>query len=46
MAGIGIAIEKSFQRGAERIREAGYRLESLARIKSLSDCKIEFAEER
>ena len=46
VAGIGIAIEKSFQRGAERIREAGYRLESLARIKSLSDCKIEFAEER
>jgi xanthine phosphoribosyltransferase len=45
VVGIGIAIEKSFQRGAERIREAGYRLESLARIKSLSDCKIEFVEE-
>ena len=45
VAGIGIAIEKSFQRGAERIREAGYRLESLARIKSPSDCKIEFVEE-
>ncbi|MBQ7497502.1 MAG: xanthine phosphoribosyltransferase [Selenomonas sp.] len=44
VVGIGIAIEKSFQRGAERIREAGYRLESLARIKSLSDCKIEFVE--
>ncbi len=41
----GIVIEKSFQRGTERIREAGYRLKSLARIKSLSDCKIEFVEE-
>ena len=36
IAGVGILIEKSFQRGAERIREAGYRLESLARIKSMS----------
>lgn len=42
VVGIGIAIEKSFQRGAERIRDAGYRLESLARIKSLNDCKITF----
>ena len=45
VVGIGIAIEKSFQAGAARIREAGYRLESLARIKSLSDCKIEFVED-
>ncbi len=45
VAGIGIAIEKSFQRGASRVKDAGYRLESLARIRSLSDCKIEFMED-
>lgn len=45
VAGIGIAVEKSFQNGAKRITEAGYRLESLARIKSLDDCKITFAED-
>ena len=40
--GIGIVIEKSFMDGATRIRNAGYRLESLARVKSLSGGKIEF----
>lgn len=40
VAGIGIVIEKSFQNGANRLKEAGYRLESLAKIKSLDDCKI------
>ncbi len=45
VVGIGIAIEKSFQRGAERVKNAGYRLESLARIKSLLDCRIEFMED-
>lgn len=44
VAGIGIVIEKSFQPGAEKIRKAGYRLESLVGIKSLSDCKIEFVD--
>lgn len=42
VAGIGIAIEKSFQPGAQRITAAGYKLESLARIKSLRGCKITF----
>ena len=42
VAGIGIAIEKSFQPGQERIKAAGYKLCSLARIKSLGNCKIEF----
>ena len=42
VAGIGIAIEKSFQPGQERIKAAGYKLCSLARIKSLENCKIEF----
>lgn len=30
VAGIGIAIEKGFQDGGDRIRKLGYRLESLA----------------
>lgn len=45
VVGIGIIIEKSFLSGANRIKEAGYRLESLARIKSLDDCRITFMEE-
>ena len=32
VAGIGIAIEKAFQGGGDRLREQGYRVESLARI--------------
>ncbi|GIP40077.1 xanthine phosphoribosyltransferase [Paenibacillus sp. J31TS4] len=35
VAGIGIVIEKAFQQGATRLQEAGYRVESLARIRSL-----------
>ena len=42
VGGIGVAIEKSFLPGAEKIKKAGYRLESLARIKSLEDEGIEF----
>ena len=33
--GIGIAIEKLFQGGGERLRAKGYRVESLARIQSM-----------
>ena len=36
VAGIGIAIEKGFQDGGKRIRDAGYRLESLAIIDSMN----------
>ena len=35
VAGIGIAIEKGFQEGGERIRRQGYRLESLAIVESM-----------
>ena len=42
VAGAGIVIEKSFQPGAKELRDRGVRLESLARIKSLKDNKIEF----
>lgn len=43
LAGLGIAIEKSFQAGARTIRDLGVRLESLVRIESLKDGRIEFA---
>ena len=33
--GCGVVIEKSFQEGADRIRNLGYRLESLAAIESM-----------
>lgn len=45
VVGIGIAIEKSFQQGAQRVRDAGYRVESLARIASLENEQIKFVED-
>ena len=35
VSGIGIAIEKGFQRGGKEIREAGYQLESLAIVEEM-----------
>ena len=35
VSGCGVVIEKSFQEGADRIRNLGYRLESLCAIESL-----------
>ncbi len=43
IAGIGIAIEKSFQEGPDLIRSAGFNLCSLARIASLDNGEITFA---
>ena len=40
--GCAIVIEKSFQEGADELRNQGYRIESLARIKSIKDGNIEF----
>ena len=37
VAGCGVVIEKSFQEGADRIRNLGYRLESLAAIESMDE---------
>lgn len=37
LIGAGICIEKSFQPGGRRIREMGVRVESLARVKSMSE---------
>ena len=36
LVGCGVVIEKSFQEGADRIRNLGYRLESLCAIKTLN----------
>ncbi|KAB8139371.1 xanthine phosphoribosyltransferase [Gracilibacillus oryzae] len=46
VAGIGIVIEKAFQDGGEILKKKGYRVESLARIQSLADGKIEFVKEK
>lgn len=45
IAGIGIVIEKSFQNGAELLEQEGIRVESLARIESLKEGKIQFKKE-
>lgn len=42
--GLGIVIEKSFQSGATILKDKNYRVESLARIQSLTDGKVTFAE--
>lgn len=42
VVGAGIAIEKCFQPGGDQIRERGIRVESLAKIKSMSDDSLEF----
>lgn len=41
-AGAAVAIEKEFQGGGNALREQGIRVESLAKIKSMSDDSIEF----
>ena len=38
VAGIGIAVEKGFQGGGDKLRERGFRVESLARIAEM-DCE-------
>ncbi|OQB24036.1 MAG: Xanthine phosphoribosyltransferase [Firmicutes bacterium ADurb.Bin182] len=45
LEGIGIAIEKGFQPGGERIRRMGYDLKSLAIIDEANDNGIKFREE-
>ncbi|HZJ77454.1 MAG TPA: xanthine phosphoribosyltransferase [Clostridia bacterium] len=42
LCGVGIVIEKGFQRGGTSLREKGVPIESLAIIKSMKDGKIEF----
>ena len=45
LVGAGIVIEKAFQPGGETVRSMGIRVESLARIKSMTDDSLEFVEE-
>ncbi|RSK26119.1 xanthine phosphoribosyltransferase [Bacillus sp. HMF5848] len=45
VVGFGIVIEKSFQCGRAKLEEEGYRVESLARIKSLQNSQIKFLQE-
>ena len=45
LVGIGVAVEKGFQHGGDRLREAGYDLRSLAIIDSTEGGKITFREE-
>lgn len=42
VVGAGIAVEKAFQPGGERIRAKGVRVESLAKIKAMDKGQIEF----
>lgn len=42
VVGVGIVIEKGFQQGGENLRKQGLRVESLVRIKSMQEGKIEF----
>ena len=45
LIGAGILIEKSFQTGGRMLREQGMRIESLAKIASMTDTGITFAED-
>ena len=45
LVGIGVAVEKGFQHGGDRLREAGYNLRSLAIIDDTEGGKITFREE-
>ena len=45
LAGIGILIEKSFQRGRQRLLDAGYEVYSLARVSRLAEGIVEFVDE-
>lgn len=42
VAGCGIVIEKAYQEGGKLLRDKGIRVESLAKIKSMKNGKIEF----
>ena len=44
IAGVGIIIEKAFQDGGTKLRNAGYPVFSLVQIKSLEKGKVEFVE--
>ena len=45
LIGAGIVIEKAFQPGGKLLREQGMRIESLARVASMTDTGLTFVEE-
>jgi xanthine phosphoribosyltransferase len=45
IAGLGVVIEKSFQRGRAELDALGFRVESLARISSLANGHVTFIDE-
>ena len=45
VVGAGVAVEKVYQGGGNRLRDLGYRIESLAKISSLDNGKVEFCVE-
>ncbi len=45
VAGIGICVEKCFQPGGRKLRDAGYRVESLAMLESIAPGKLKFKEQ-
>ena len=45
LVGVGIAVEKAFQGGGDRLRAEGMRIESLARIASMSDDSLTFVQD-
>ena len=46
VSGIGIVIEKAFQQGSDKLKEHGLRVESLARIASLTNGEVQFINEK
>lgn len=44
LVGIGILIEKAFQKGGDKLRQKGIRIESLARIEDMENGVINFCE--
>ena len=44
LEGVGIVIEKGFQKGGDKLREAGINLKSLSIIDSLENCEVKFRE--
>ena len=42
VSGIGIIIEKTWQRGGKELRAQGYEIESLAKIKNITENEVEF----
>ena len=45
LVGVGIAVEKAFQGGGDMLRAKGMRIESLARIASMSDDSLSFVKD-